>query len=87
MFFSGIVPSQMRQEVVSALTHLIIRTSASFSRFRGVILSHFFDRVQRNLIGREPWSSGFGGDSCSEGLRFESQHRRLDGHNFTLIIC
>ena len=28
-----------------------------------------------------------GGDSRSEGYEFESQHRILDGHLFTLICC
>ena len=28
-----------------------------------------------------------GGDSCSEGRGFESQHHILDGHFFTLICC
>ena len=28
-----------------------------------------------------------GGDSCSEGRGFESQHRILDEHFFTLICC
>ena len=28
-----------------------------------------------------------GGDSCSEGCGFESWHRILDGHFFTLICC
>ena len=28
-----------------------------------------------------------GDDSCSKGCGFESQHRILDGHFFTLIYC
>ena len=28
-----------------------------------------------------------GGDSCSKGREFESQHRILDGHFFTFICC
>ena len=28
-----------------------------------------------------------GGDSCSEGRGFESQHWILDSHFFTLICC
>ena len=27
-----------------------------------------------------------GGDSCSKGCEFESQHRLLDGHFFTYIF-
>ena len=28
-----------------------------------------------------------GGDSCTEGRRFKSQHGILDGHFFTLVYC
>ena len=28
-----------------------------------------------------------GGDSCSKGHEFESQHHLLDGHVFTFICC
>ena len=28
-----------------------------------------------------------GGDSCSEGRGFESEHRILDGHIFPYICC
>ena len=28
-----------------------------------------------------------GGDSCSKGCEFESQHHLLDGHFFTYICC
>ena len=28
-----------------------------------------------------------GGDSCSKGGGFKSQHRILDGHFFTFICC
>ena len=33
-------------------------------------------------VGREPGQVVIGGDSCSEGREFESQHRILDGHFF-----
>ena len=36
--------------------------------------------------GREPWSSGYGRDSCSKGRGIKSQHRILDGH-FSFICC
>ena len=28
-----------------------------------------------------------GGDSCSEGCGFKSEHHIMDGHFFTLICC
>ena len=47
-----------------------------------------FDAVDCGIT--EPWSPGLvvmGGDSCSEGCGFKSQHRILDGHFFTDICC
>ena len=41
----------------------------------------------KDLSGREPGLVVMGGDSLSEGRGFESQHRILDGHFFTLICC
>ena len=32
----------------------------------------------------QPWSSGYGGDSCFKGCGFEFQHHILDGHFFKL---
>ena len=32
------------------------------------------------MVGREPWSSGYGGDSCSEGHGLQSQYCILDGY-------
>ena len=41
----------------------------------------------KHRVGREPpWSSGYGGDLCSEGCGFESGHRVLDGHNISSHI-
>ena len=37
--------------------------------------------------GGSPGLAVMGGDSCSEGRGFESQHRILDEHFFTLICC
>ena len=45
------------------------------------------ERNIRKEMGGSPCLVVMGGDLCSEGLRFESQHHRLDGHNFTLIWC
>ena len=40
------------------------------------------------LIGREPWSSGYGRRLMSECRGFESWHQILEGHDiFTLICC
>ena len=36
---------------------------------------------------RDPGLVVMGGDSCSEGRGFKSQHRILDGHFFTFICC
>ena len=38
-------------------------------------------------FGRAPGLMVMGGDSCSEGCGFESQHHVLDGHFFTNICC
>ena len=56
-------------------------------------VGHIFDfqlyfalpAFQLQLIGREPRSSCYGGDSCSEGCGFDSKHRILDWHFFTHI--
>ena len=45
-----------------------------------------FDVAKPLYEGQEPWSSGYGGDSCSEGHGFESQYRILDGHLITYIV-
>ena len=39
------------------------------------------------LVGRSPGLVVLGLDSLSDGHGFESQHRILDGHFFTLICC
>ena len=39
------------------------------------------------LWGGSPGLVVMGGDSCSKGREFESQHRILDGHFFTFICC
>ena len=41
--------------------------------------------LNKHVSGREPWSSGMGGDSCSKGREFESWHRILDGQFFRFI--
>ena len=38
-------------------------------------------------VGGSPGLVVMRGDSCSEGCGFESQHRILNGHFFTLICC
>ena len=38
-------------------------------------------------MGQEPWSSGYGENSCSRGPGFESQRCILDGYFFTFICC
>ena len=37
--------------------------------------------------GGSPGLVVMGGDSCSEGRGFESQHHKLDGHVLTYICC
>ena len=37
--------------------------------------------------GGSPGLVVMGGDSCSKGREFESQHCILDGHFFTIICC
>ena len=39
-----------------------------------------------NSLGREPCLAVMGGDSCSEGHGFKSQHRILDAHLITYIF-
>ena len=41
---------------------------------------------ERSINGREPWSSGYGGDSYSEDREFKCQHHILDGPFFTFIF-
>ena len=38
-------------------------------------------------MGGSPGSVVRGGETCSEGFGFQSQHRILDGYFFTLISC
>ena len=38
-------------------------------------------------MGGSPGLVTVGGDSCSKGCEFESQHCILDGHFFTFICC
>ena len=38
----------------------------------------------RLATGREPWSSGYGRDSCSKVCGFKTQHRILDRHLFVV---
>ena len=37
-------------------------------------------------VGGSPGLVVMGGDSCSEGCGFESQHRILDGHFFHIYL-
>ena len=39
------------------------------------------------LQGGSPGLVVMGGDSCSKGREFESQHHILDGYFFTFICC
>ena len=39
------------------------------------------------LLGGSPGLVVMGGDSCSKGCEFESQHRMMDRHLFTFICC
>ena len=45
-----------------------------------------FDVAKPLYEGQEPWSSGYGEDSCSEGHGFESQHFKLAGHFSQFIL-
>ena len=38
------------------------------------------------IFGREPWSSGYGGDSRLRGCGFESKHWKLNGHFSHYIV-
>ena len=42
---------------------------------------------QSGHTGRSPGLVFTGGDTCSEGHGFESQHLVLDGHYFAYICC
>ena len=47
-------------------------------------------RSYKLISQRMGWSPGLviiGGDSCSDGYGFESQHCILDGHFFTYLCC
>ena len=39
------------------------------------------------ILGESPGLLVMGGDSCSKGCGFKSQHHILDGHFFTFICC
>ena len=45
--------------------------------------------LQANITmeGRSPSLVVVGGDSCSQGCEFESQHHILDGHFSHLFFC
>ena len=48
----------------------------------------FFVKANNVLTkGGSPGLVVMGGDSCSKGLEFESWHRILVGHFFTIISC
>ena len=38
------------------------------------------------IVGREPWSTGFGRRLCSKDREFESWHRILNEHPFTYLF-
>ena len=65
----------------SSVDHRVIyrlTVSTQLQRCRPLNPQHYYQR--------EPWSSGMGGVSCSEGRWFESKHLILDGH-FVTCFC
>ena len=50
-------------------------------------MTHVDERCKNIQVGGSPGLMVMGGDSCSKGREFESQHRILDGHFFTFICC
>ena len=43
-------------------------------------------KIRQKVLGRSPGLVVMGGDSCSEGSEFESQHCILDGHFSHFIV-
>ena len=43
--------------------------------------------IELSLVHHKPGLVVMGGDTCSEGCGFESEHSILDGHFFTCICC
>ena len=50
-------------------------------------LVNHLDNIIFGMMGGSPGLVVMGGDSCSKGRGFESQHRILDRHFFTFICC
>ena len=67
-------------------SQLSVFESPSLTRTTAICYHKSMSLNQNKLIfGQELWSSGY--DSCLKGCGFESQHRILVGHFFTLICC
>ena len=45
------------------------------------------ESMNETNMGESPGVVVMGGDSCSKGRDFESQHRKLDRHDIFIFIC